>query len=91
MKIERTVKVATDTLNDHLILTDNKHTIATIKDCYKSKETKYCVYSYTVYNKPYNIKYWNEPYNLKLKENDTTTIIYYSKFPVISKLKKELE
>jgi hypothetical protein len=85
------VSIATDSLNDYLILSDNKQTIATIKDCYKSKGTEYCVYSYSVDNKVYDIKYCNEPDNLKLKETDTTTVIYYSKFPVISKLKKELE
>lgn len=85
------VSIATDSLNDYLILSDSKNTIATIKDCYKSKGTEYCVYSYSVGNKYYDIKYCNEPDNLKLKETDTATVIYYSKFPVISKLKKELE
>ncbi len=85
------VSIATDRLNNYLIDCDNKQTIATIKDCHKSRGTEYCVYSYSVDNKHYEIKYCNEPDNLKLKETDKTTVIYYSKFPIISKLKKELQ
>jgi hypothetical protein len=85
------VTKATESLNYYLLLSDHKQTIATIKDCYKSKGTEYCVYSYLVDNKQYDIKYCNEPDNLKFKEFDTTTVIYYSKFPVISKLKNELK
>lgn len=85
------VSIATDSLNYHLILSDSKQTMATIKDCRKSRGTEYCVYSYSVDNKIYEIKYCNEPDNLKLKETDTSTVVYYSKFPVISKLKKELQ
>jgi hypothetical protein len=85
-----TVNIATDSLNNYLIGSDNKETTATIKDCYKTlRGTEYCVYSYSVDNKNYEIKYCNEPDNLKFKETDTTTVIYYSKFPVISKIKKE--
>ncbi len=87
-----TVSIATDSLNNYLIGSDNKETTATIKDCYKTLwGTEYCVYSYSVDNKNYEIKYCNEPDNLKFKEADTTTVIYYSKFPVISRLKKELQ
>lgn len=85
------VNVGGEKLNDKLLSGDNMETTATIKDCYLSKGTEYCVYEYTVDNKHYEIKYCNEPDNLKFKESDTTTVIYYSKFPVISKLKKELE
>jgi|GEM_PF-3814065 len=85
------ISIATDSLNNYLIGYDNKQTIATIKDCYKTRGTEYCVFSYSVNNKNYEIKYCNEPNNLKFKETDTTTVIYYSKFPVISRLKKELQ
>lgn len=85
------VNVGGEKLNDKLLATSNRETTATIKDCYSSKGTEYCVYSYSVDNKHYEIKYCNEPENLKFKETDTTTVIYYSKFPVISKLKKELQ
>ena len=86
------VNVGGEKLNDKLLAMDNRETIATIKDCHISKGKKeYCVYEYSVDNKHYEIKYCNQPRNLKFKESDTTTVIYYSKFPVISKLKKELE
>ncbi len=85
------IALATESLNYQLILSDNKQTTATIKDCSKSKGTEYCIYSYSVDNKNYEIKYCNESTNLKLKEYDTATVIYYSKFPIISKLKKELQ
>ena len=74
-------------LNEKLLLMDNLETIATIKDCHSSKGTEYCIYSYSVDNKHYEIKYFNN--NMKFKENDRTTVIYFSKFPIISKLKKE--
>jgi len=85
------VNIGGETLNDKLLATDNRETTATIKDCYSSKGTEYCVYIYSIDNKNYEVKYCNEPDNLKFKETDTTTVIYYSKFPVISKLKKELQ
>ena len=85
------VNIGGGKLNNTLLTMDNRETTATIKDCYSSKGTEYCVYSYSVDNKHYEFKYCNEPGNLKFKETDTTTVIYYSKFPVISKLKKELQ
>ena len=85
------VNVGGESLNDKLLAMDSGQTTATIKDCYSSKGTEYCVYSYSVDNKHYDIKYCNEPDNLKLKETDTTTVIYYTRFPVISRLKRELE
>lgn len=78
------VYFATYNLNNYLIESDSKQTIATIKDCSKSRGTEYCVYSYTIDNQYYEIEYCREPY-------DTTTVIYYSKLPVISRLKNELE
>jgi len=83
------VAMAIDSLNHQLILSDNKQTTATIKDCSKSKGTEYCIYSYSVDNKNYEVRYCNESTNLK--EYDTATVIYYSKFPIISKLRKELQ
>lgn len=85
------VNVGGEKLNDRLLATDNKATVAKIKDCNSSKGTEYCVYEYSVENHHYEIKYCNEPAHLKFKESDTTTVIYYSKFPAISKLKKDLE
>ncbi len=77
--------------NNALLKYDNKMVIATIKDCYKYRGTEYCIYCYVVDGNNYEIKFCNEPNNLKLKENDRTTVIYCTKFPVISKLKSELE
>ena len=85
------VNVGGEKLNDKLLAMDNRETTATIKDCHLSKGKEYCVYEYTVDNRYYEIKYCNDPDNLKFKESDTTTVIYYTKFPSISKLKKELE
>ena len=85
------VNIGGEKLNDKLLAMDNRETTATIKDCHVSKGREYCVYEYSVGNKHYEIKYCNEPNNLKFKESDTTTVVYYSKFPVISKLKKQLQ
>jgi hypothetical protein len=85
------VSITTDSLNNYLIKSDNKQAIATIKDCYVSKSTEYCVYSYSVDNKSYELKYCNEPDNLKFKERDTAIVIYYTKLPVISLLKREFD
>ncbi len=83
------VNVGGEYLNNKLLASDSRETTATIKDCHKSKGTEYCVYEYFVGNKRYEIKYCNEPDHLKFKESDTTSIIYYAKFPAISRLKKD--
>ncbi len=85
------VNLGGEKLNDKLLKSDYRETFATIKDCYSSKGSEYCVYNYTVDNKHYEIKYRNDLNKLKFSESDTTTIIYYTKFPVISRLKKQLE
>jgi len=83
------VTSATDYINDFLVRSKNSLTFATIKDCHKSRGTEYCVCSYLVDNKYYAIKYNNEPTSLKLKEGDTTSILYYPNIPQIGRLKKE--
>lgn len=85
------VNTAGEKLMLYLLMNDHQHTTASIRDCEISKGSEYCIYTYVVDNNHYEIKYCNEPDNLKLKQGDTVTVLYYTKFPVISKLKKELE
>lgn len=85
------IGLSVEKLNYYLLVSDKKQTIAVIKNCYKSKGTEWCVYSYVVDNTRYEIKYSNDAPKLKLREFDTTTVFYYSKLPVISKLKREME
>lgn len=85
------LSIGTDYLNNWLINKSPCETIAMINNCHKSKGTEYCMYSYTIDHKSYTLKYCNEPANLRFRESDTVTIVYFSSFPVISKLKNELE
>ena len=78
-------------LNNKLLGMDKRETIAIIKNCSFSGEDEYCFYSYSVDNKHYEVRYCNDPNNLQFKQKDTTTVVYYSKFPHISKLKIELK
>lgn len=85
------MNVGGEKLNEILIKTDHHETTATIISCYTTKGSEYCKYAYIVDNKKYEIKFLNDPSILNFKEQDTTTIVYFAKAPVLSKLKKELQ
>lgn len=77
-------------LNDLLLKSDYKETVATIKEC-STKGTDYCIYSYTVDNRYYEVKYYYDTNKLKLKKSEKITIVYYPKFPVLCKVKTDME
>jgi len=79
-------------LKTKLLKSSYGETIATIKNCYSSEGSEYCLYSYSLSTKHYEIKYCNEYCGSrdtlkKFNEGDKVTIVYYPKFPVLSKLK----
>ncbi|MBP6732656.1 MAG: hypothetical protein KA149_11390 [Chitinophagales bacterium] len=77
----------TETLNDWLLIRNNRQTTATVKDCVKSKGSEYCVYVYFVNGTGYQVKYHNDEPGYKFKEYEDIQILYYPPNPIVSKIK----
>jgi hypothetical protein len=74
----------TRAFNQYLLRTSGMLTNAVIKDCRQNSRGEHCLYEYMVNNKLYQVQLTN--LNQKYKEQDTIAVLYYPKFPAISKL-----
>jgi hypothetical protein len=72
--------------NQYLLNSSGKLTTGVIKDCRENRQGEYCLYQYAVNNKLYQVQIFNSP--KKYKEQDTITVLYYPKLPVISVIKE---
>lgn len=81
--------IATDLLNEKIISYHNESTTGIIKNCDETKE--YCIYSYTVGNSNYEMKFDNSENDYKYDNLDSVIVLYCPQIPSISKLQSPVE
>jgi hypothetical protein len=71
--------------NRYLLDKSGKITKGIIIDCRQGKSYEYCLYQYSVNDKLYQIQLTKTP---KYFEQDSVTVLYYPKWPIISTIKE---